>query len=839
MNLHVAQGYESISEIKELMMVSKNMVSSQGNRPVMGIIQDSLVACRLFTTRDIFLEKEDVMQLLMSIKQYVLPKPSIVKPKNLWTGKQIISILFFPELTMHKYSAWHDEDTETPWFSESDTDIYIDNGGELLTGTLCKKVLGTSSGGLVHKAWLFNNEKACEMVSLIQFLVNTWFLGYGFSVGISDCVTVNNKDVTSLIETNIEKIDKILEKSIIKGENPSQKEVLISSILNNARDVSGKYVQKDLNTENNLYTMVSGGSKGSVINIAQIMACVGQQNVNNQRVGFGYDDRTLPHFKKFDHGPESRGFVKHSYMQGLSPCEFFFHAMGGREGVIDTAIKTSETGYIQRRLVKSMEDITICFDGIVKNSIGDIVQFKYGEDGFDGSLLFPQKIDTNKWGIEFVYLPINLYKILQNDECSSRKGSSNNSNNISPIIEWVLENYTESNYDIDDKRTYINDVLNSCLITPGEMVGVVAAQSLGQPITQMTLNTFHFSGIATKSVTLGVPRLKELINMSKNIKCPTMNIHIKNEYIHKKMYHFIGSTLSDFVTKTQIYFKQALFNFEDDYLKYMDDQELYNRLAECSWVIIYDLNVHEIGKQGISMIELTVCIQRQYEHVWCICNDETDPNPKIVIRIMSTETNEEYEQIKLLSVKMCTDLTIKGYPSIKGCYASDKINVIETSGTDLENVLSDEIVDPYLTYSNNIIETYNVLGIEAARETLFREIKNVIEYDGSFVDYRHISLLIDTMTYKGMLMSITRHGINRTESGVLMRCSFEETINIITDAAIHGERDNLKGVTEHIIVGKHSKIGTGVVDLLIDPYKLINLMENNDPVYFRPSTPDI
>ena len=839
MNLHVAQGYESISEIKELMMVSKNMVSSQGNRPVMGIIQDSLVACRLFTTRDVFLEKEDVMQLLITIDSYDIPKPSILKPKQLWSGKQLISLLFFPGLQMRRYSAWHESETETPWFSQSDTEIYIDKTGELLTGILCKKTLGTSSCGIVHKAWLIDNEKACKMVSLIQFLVNKWLLYNGFSVGISDCVSQNDKNVSLLIEDNMKKIDVILNNSIKKGENPSKKEGVILNILNNARDVSGKYVQKDLGTDNNLYTMVSGGSKGSVINIAQIMACVGQQNVNNQRVGFGYHNRTLPHFKQFDHGPESRGFVKHSYMQGLSPCEFFFHAMGGREGVIDTAIKTSETGYIQRRLVKSMEDITIGFDGVVRNSIGDIVQFKYGEDGLDGSLLFPQKINgNNEWGLTHINLPINLMNVIQNEEYEVYKEHDKLSN-ISPLVDWILTTSIHDTQKLYKKRMYIHELLESCLITPGEMVGVISAQSLGQPITQMTLNTFHFSGIASKSVTLGVPRLKELINLSKFIKSPVMTISIKDEHLHKKLYHFSGTNLSKYVKRTCIYHNLPLFDFEHDYLKYMEDDV---NLKNGGWSIVYDINVHEVGKQGITMIDLTVCIQEQHECVWCICNDETNEEPKLVVRIITDEMNEEYEQVKRLSVKMCVDLNIKGYPSVKETYSSDNPNIVETSGTDLENILTDSIVNPYETFSNNIIETFHVLGIEAAREMLFREIKNVIEYDGSYVDYRHISLLIDTMTYKGMLMSITRHGINRTETGVLMRCSFEETINIITDAAVYGERDNLKGVTEHIIVGKHSKIGTGLVDIMIDPFKMIEISDNaeipNKELYFRPSTPE-
>ena len=171
-------------------------------------------------------------------------------------------LLFFPGLQMRKYSAWHTEDTETPWFSASDTEIYIDASGELLTGTLCKKTLGAASNGIVHKAWLIDNDKACRLVSRIQFLVNKWLLTHGFSVGISDCVTKNTGEVTSLIDDNMRRIDTILENAVKTGVHPSKKEGTISTILNNARDVSGRYVQKDLTTKNNLFTMVSGGSKG-------------------------------------------------------------------------------------------------------------------------------------------------------------------------------------------------------------------------------------------------------------------------------------------------------------------------------------------------------------------------------------------------------------------------------------------------------------------------------------------------------------------------------------------------------------------------------------------------
>ena len=164
--------------------------------------------------------------------------------------------------------------------------------------------------------------------------------------------------------------------------------------MNKARDDAGTAAQVSLKDSNNVKMMVQAGSKGSFLNISQMCACVGQQNVEGKRIPYGFVDRSLPHFSKDDFGPESRGFVENSYLRGLTPQEFFFHAMGGREGLIDTAVKTSETGYIQRRLVKAMEDVIVKYDGTVRNSVGDVIQFLYGEDGMDSTAVESQKVDT-------------------------------------------------------------------------------------------------------------------------------------------------------------------------------------------------------------------------------------------------------------------------------------------------------------------------------------------------------------------------------------------------------------------------------------------------------------
>ncbi len=192
----------------------------------------------------------------------------------------------------------------------------------------------------------------------------------------------------------------------------------VNRILNDARDKTGASAQKSLSENNNFKSMVVSGAKGSKINISQVIACVGQQNVEGKRIPFGFRKRTLPHFIKDDYGPESRGFVENSYLAGLTPSEFFFHSMGGREGIdlisiffyfqyhfinqfnglglIDTAVKTAETGYIQRRLIKAMESVMITYDGTVRNSNGQVIQLRYGEDGLDGAAVEFQNLPTLK-----------------------------------------------------------------------------------------------------------------------------------------------------------------------------------------------------------------------------------------------------------------------------------------------------------------------------------------------------------------------------------------------------------------------------------------------------------
>jgi DNA-directed RNA polymerase II subunit RPB1 len=294
-----------------------------------------------------------------------------------------------------------------------------------------------------------------------------------------------------------------------------------------------------------------------------------------------------------------------------------------------------------------------------------------------------------------------------------------------------------------------------------------------------------------------------------------------------------------------------------EYTSMMNIETLQKSFTETNWSVVYTIDANMLGQHATNLLELTYWFNNLYDTMWCSCTDENAEEPLIVIRLFPNNGGlDELDKIKPFSKRLLADTSFKNIKNIEKCVFDPITNCIDTIGIDMGSVMADERVDAGKTTCNDVVEIFNILGIEAARETLVREIKQVIEFDGSYVDYRHISVLVDTMTYKGSIMAITRHGINRTETGVLMRCSFEETVNIITDAAMHAEYDPIRGVTENIIMGKTAKVGTGLVDVLFDIDKLTTIMmeeseqqnqETPTPtptptgvqtnVSFRPSTP--
>lgn len=392
MQLHVPQDYGTAVEVQTLMSVNKQIVSAQASKPIMGIVQDSLVASYLMTHPDVSITKSQFMDCVFSAgEEYVKKLPGLIKRalsvtydednkaigvkkgdivyKSPYNGRVLYSILF-PE--NFQYVVKNNASKTEP--------VVIIKNGILISGIIDKKIIGKSHGCIHHRLFKEKSpDEAAKFLTVTQYLTNRWFTFYGFSVGMKDLlISDENKEK---IKTEIQKAYTEVE-NIQNSDDPAElKEFRINSTLNNRGQglaING------LCPGNRIQTMIESGSKGSKINLIQIVGKLGQNNVEGRRIQEEIDDgnRTLACFKPEDKHPRTKGFIENSFMSGLTPAEFFFHAKAGREGIINTAVKTRESGYAERRLVKRMEDLVINIDHSVRNSVNNIIDFTYG-DSFD------------------------------------------------------------------------------------------------------------------------------------------------------------------------------------------------------------------------------------------------------------------------------------------------------------------------------------------------------------------------------------------------------------------------------------------------------------------------
>jgi len=408
-------------------------------------------------------------------------------------------------------------------------------------------------------------------------------------------------------------------------------------------------------------------------------------------------------------------------------------------------------------------------------------------------------------------------------------------------------------------------------VSPGEMAGVLAAQSIGEPATQMTLNTFHYAGVSAKNVTLGVPRLKEIINVAKTVKTPGLTVYLKEEYskeheIAARVRSMIEYTvLGDIVKLTEIHYDPDVKNtvvsqdeeFVRDYYELTDLPEEYiGRLSP--WVLRMELNKTEFYDKKMTMAEIVEGIANAYgDDLHVINSDDNAAEYVLRLRMLNDSPNSGVDELgnpnpenddfdmgqgddvflkNAVEKNMLTTLKLRGVDDVKKVFirktARKKIwsdeegfstideNVLETDGTNLVAVFGVEEIDATRTISNDIVEVFRVLGIEGVRGAILSELRSVISFDGSYVNYRHLACLVDVMTMQGHLMAVDRHGINRVDSGPLLRCSFEETVDMLMDAAVYAEDEVLKGVTENIMLGQLARLGTGDMDLLLDEQKV-------------------
>ena len=423
MNMHMAQNVLAETELRHLAAIPYQLISPANNSPIIGIFQDSLLGSYRFTRPNIHFTPRQAMNLLMMYTKVntTALRESSDKNDGKVTNFDVLSQILGPLTLKYKTKLFEDNEDE----KTSNNMLEIRNG-KYIRGQLEKSVLASTTKGIIHRTCNdFGNFQASDFIDDLQNIITEYMKSSAFSVGISDLISnkVTQDSIIQVITTQKQEVQSLIEKVHLgifenntANTNMMQFESNVNNILNKATEQSGKIGRKSLNKNNRFLMIVDSGSKGSLINISQMISCLGQQNVDGKRIPYGFDSRTLPHFNKFDDSPSARGFIENSYISGLTAPELFFHAMGGRIGLIDTACKTSQTGYIQRRLIKGLEDLKVEYDMTVRNNKGRIVQFAYGDDGFDSMKVENQILPLVGMSIEDIYLHFDIVGV--NDQAS-------------------------------------------------------------------------------------------------------------------------------------------------------------------------------------------------------------------------------------------------------------------------------------------------------------------------------------------------------------------------------------------------------------------------------------
>ena len=590
MNMHMPQNVLSETELRHLAAIPYQIISPSSNAPIIGIYQDSMLGTYRFTRPGVEFSPREAMNILMGYSRIDVSK---LVGKETITNFDILSQIT-PPLTLKTKTKQYDDKVDD--YATSNNVLEIFNGkysrGQMIASTV-KGVLSRICND-------FGNMACSDYIDDLQQVITEYMKTSAYSVGVSDLISdrKTTEEILQVIaakKTEVQQLTDKMHLGIFENKtghnNATEYENQVKGILNKATDQTGAIAKKSLSANNRFLIMVASGSKGNMVNISQMISCLGQQSVDGKRVPYGFDSRTLPHFSKYDDSPSARGFVENSYISGLTAPELFFHAMGGRMGLIDTAVKTSQTGYIQRRLVKGLEDLKVEYDMTVRNNMGKIVQFTYGEDSADPTRIENQSIPIVNMSVEDIYmhydivgmtegehdliqiytkgaatrvrrqrdeartfckkyidymletrdqLVANVFKFKNEDSVKTPVAfyhlilnvqgqlglNANSTVDITPLEAFQmidakyetlkLSSFCKPNklfevlyyYYLSPKDLLVNKRFNAkalqillesvhlnykkSIVSPGEMVGVIAGQSIGEPTTQMTLNSVTY-----------------------------------------------------------------------------------------------------------------------------------------------------------------------------------------------------------------------------------------------------------------------------------------------------------------------------------------------------------
>ncbi len=731
-------------------------------------------------------------------------------------------------------------------------------------------------------------------------------------------------------------------------------------------DIS-KIIEENQKPDNKIYIMAKSGSKGEQVNTGQMSGCIGMIAVSGSIIPKRYNQRTMPYFFQNDDRGEARGLIKPSFILGMGYPQFFFLQQAARDGLIDSAVKTADSGYIQRKLIKTIEDAVVKYDCTVRGTNNGIIQFVYGDTGADTRYqheyimkmmeLGNKELESrykftdselkefdfskkeNDEHIEYIKsirdsireikikckmnyitisssfnLPININRIINSVKNAEKNKSTklepkyvilqienllhndntqlmcirNKNKKIKTIDEQInkssfkyalfdalspkvaIVNLKLSKEQFDDIITRISGDYNKNLVQPGEHVGILSAQAMGEPTTQMTLKSFHKAGIGAMADLLsGVPRVKELLSLIKKIKTPQMIVYLSDEYYKNKEMALKISSYIRYTTLGQIRNKIEVFYDPNPYRKdgIMDRDNVYSvyyahnasknscqsDITNLPWLIRIELDREKMLEKEVTLLDIKskFCNQWEKRHsdiknvkkeekyvldkvIQCAILSNTDNDDIPVLHLRFDMIEIDYKLLNDFIDIMIDKFKLKGLPNIgertksfeervikfgnigneNNDIVKDNQWVVYTQGINLYDIRYLTGIDINKTICNDVLQMYRTFGIEAARTSLIREIVNA--YDTVPVNYNHLSVLIDSMTVNGFIQSVDRYGMSKGDNEPLSRVSFEKMVEQMIVASVFNEVDHMKGVSARIMGGLVVKGGTGMCNVVLD-----------------------
>lgn len=653
MNIHFPQNEVAQAEARMLANTDNQYLVPTSGNPLRGLIQDHVVASVHMCNRSTYFTREQYFQVIYGALRtednytgggriLTLP-PAIWKPQPRWTGKQIISTIMM-NVTPSNYKGlnlvsknkipnelWRRDDGSDKNMSEEQA-VFLD--GHLVRGILDKSQFGASAYGLVHSVHeLYGPEVAGRLLGILSRLFTKYLQHIAFTCRMDDLILTDEgeriraqilkdasgdgaiaamdyvglpkgsdiKDPATARNLNI-RLEEILRDDDMMGGLDAVMQSAFNKVTSKINNIVVPNHLVKLFPENNMQTMTISGAKGSKVNATQISTLLGQQALEGRRVPTMVSGKTLPSFKAFETAARAGGYVANRFLTGIRPQEYYFHCMAGREGLIDTAVKTSRSGYLQRCLIKHLEGICVHYDHTVRDCDESVIQFFYGEDSLD--------VTRQKHLYEFEFAARNMESLVNKyrpkdvqgkmDETEayahmkkafkkpqkyspamsiyapSRYLGSMSEKYASRVDDYIAKNPqrlfapkkgsdqelpagTRLSQLVSDKgfRQLARMRFVRSLVDPGEAVGLLASQGVGEPSTQMTLNTFHLAGHGAANVTLGIPRLREIVMTAAQApKTPTMKLPLKASVPDEQLEHFVKDTskltLSQVVEKVTV-----------------------------------------------------------------------------------------------------------------------------------------------------------------------------------------------------------------------------------------------------------------------------------------------